>query len=283
MSVKIRCRDLLALEYPEYINQNSDGGCTACPICFKYLPDPEYCRLHLGQYILGVCYKCWDREIEIDDERAEKLGIINKKSEEKSMELKDSGNRRKFGTGAVRDIQEGKGRCDLMPLDVIGRFYCTCDYISHDRPTDIFECLDEFKVTGHTAHLYKAIWKFIEDVYPDPETAFLELSKHFEDGAKKYGDNNWQKGIPVSAYMDSGPRHYLKWLRGDDDEPHDRAFMWNIVCCIWTMEHKPELDNFTEKGNEKNGKQSKTERKTHAASEKADSECLEECSARQVS
>lgn len=36
------------------------------------------------------------------------------------MKLKDSGERREFGTGAVRDIQEGKGRCDLMPLDVIG-------------------------------------------------------------------------------------------------------------------------------------------------------------------
>lgn len=196
------------------------------------------------------------------------------------MKLKDSGERREFGTGAVRDIQEGKGRCDLMPLDVIGRFYRMCDFISHDRPTDIFECLDEFKATGHIAHLYKAIWKFIEDVYPDPETAFLELSKHFEDGAKKYEDNNWQKGIPVSAYMDSGPRHYLKWLRGDDDEPHDRAFMWNIVCCIWTMTHKPELDNFTEKGNEKNGEQSKTKWAADATPKKTDCECSEERSTR---
>lgn len=34
--------------------------------------------------------------------------------------IKDSGERREFQTGAVRDIQEGKGRCDLMPLDCIG-------------------------------------------------------------------------------------------------------------------------------------------------------------------
>lgn len=31
-------------------------------------------------------------------------------------ELKDSGARREFESGAVRDIQEGKGRCDLLPL-----------------------------------------------------------------------------------------------------------------------------------------------------------------------
>lgn len=37
------------------------------------------------------------------------------------MEIKDSGVRRKFDSGAVRDIAEGKGRCDLLPLGVIGR------------------------------------------------------------------------------------------------------------------------------------------------------------------
>lgn len=36
------------------------------------------------------------------------------------MELKDSGKRREFKTGAVRDICKGKGRCDLLPLDVVG-------------------------------------------------------------------------------------------------------------------------------------------------------------------
>lgn len=29
--------------------------------------------------------------------------------------IKDSGNRREFDSGAVRDIAEGKGRCDLLP------------------------------------------------------------------------------------------------------------------------------------------------------------------------
>ena len=35
------------------------------------------------------------------------------------MELQDSGNRREFDSGAVRDICEGKGRCDLLPLDIV--------------------------------------------------------------------------------------------------------------------------------------------------------------------
>ena len=33
--------------------------------------------------------------------------------------IADSGERREFGTGAVRDMAS-KGRCDLLPWDVIG-------------------------------------------------------------------------------------------------------------------------------------------------------------------
>ena len=71
----------------------------------------------------------------------------------------------------------------------------------------------------------------------------LELSKHFEDGAKKYGEYNWQKGIPVRRYVDSAIRHYLKHMAGWKDEPHDRAFIWNLVCCLWTLTNKPELND----------------------------------------
>jgi hypothetical protein len=35
--------------------------------------------------------------------------------------IQDSGDRREFGTGAVRDMAEGKGRCDLLPACAIIR------------------------------------------------------------------------------------------------------------------------------------------------------------------
>ena len=38
-------------------------------------------------------------------------------------------------------------------------------------------------------------------------------------------------------------RHYLKVLRGDDDENHLRSCVWNLMCCIWTMHNKPEMDD----------------------------------------
>ena len=39
------------------------------------------------------------------------------------MEIKDSGTRRRcVETGAVRDLSEGKGRFDLMPMQQLGLF-----------------------------------------------------------------------------------------------------------------------------------------------------------------
>ena len=36
-----------------------------------------------------------------------------------------------------------------------------------------------------------------------PNAAILRLSKHYENGAKKYGRWNYTKGIPVSSFIDS--------------------------------------------------------------------------------
>ena len=79
----------------------------------------------------------------------------------------------------------------------------------------------------------------------------LEVSVHFEEGAKKYGDNNWRRGIPTHCYVDSAVRHYLKWIRDDNDEHHDRAFAWNILCCIWTCKNMPELNDYKKEGDRK--------------------------------
>lgn len=158
--------------------------------------------------------------------------------------IKDSGERRQFETGAVRDIQEGKGRCDLLPLDVVAVICDTENY----RADPIIDYIDKFIRTGSRDHLYHALKDSAIRMWGNSRyTMFLEVSKHFEEGAKKYGEYNWQKGIPTHCYIDSAVRHYLKYLRGDTDEPHDRAFVWNILCCIWTCKHKPELNDYAVK------------------------------------
>lgn len=146
--------------------------------------------------------------------------------------IKDSGTRRKFNSGAVRDVAEGKGRCDLLPLDVIGN-------LTHDK---ILEHIDRYIHTGDLINLYVVLTLFITDYYGKRTiTAILELSKHYEEGAKKYEERNWERGIPLHCFMDSGIRHYLKHKRGDTDEPHDRAFLFNICGAIWTHIHLPKM------------------------------------------
>jgi hypothetical protein len=188
-------------------------------------------NLYVDEECDGKCLDCWDQQIPGEKDLSELQKAIEKVQ---ACVIKDSGERRQFDTGAVRDIQEGKGRCDLMPLDVVGEYLFD----------DLLGIIEQFKIHGTTTFLSEALNTFRGHTKMDDFTMLLEVSKHFEDGAKKYGENNWQKGIPVRCYIDSAVRHYLKWLRGDKDEPHDRAFCWNILCAIWTCKHKPELNDY---------------------------------------
>jgi hypothetical protein len=102
--------------------------------------------------------------------------------EEKNYQIKDSGSRRKFGTGAVRDMSSGKGRFDLIPWEVI-----------------------------------------------------RALAIHYEKGCLKYGDRNWEKGIPVASFLDSAMRHLAQVIDGRDDENHLIAALWNVTCAYQTI------------------------------------------------
>ena len=153
------------------------------------------------------------------------------------MKIEDSGDRTEFATGAVRDMREGKGRCDLLPLEVVANYICE----SNEEADWILWSIMEFQKSNSTSYLYSALSDFGNMHYNDHYTMMLEVAKHFEEGAKKYGESNWQLGIPVHCYIDSAVRHYLKWLRGDKDEPHDRAFVWNILCCIWEVDYHKEI------------------------------------------
>jgi hypothetical protein len=104
------------------------------------------------------------------------------KKDDKDYKIKDSGKRRDFQTGAVRDICTGKGRFDLVPWEVI-----------------------------------------------------RALAIHYEKGCLKYGDRNWEKGIPVHSFLDSAMRHAAQVIDGRDDENHLIAAIWNLCCAYQTI------------------------------------------------
>lgn len=69
-----------------------------------------------------------------------------------------------------------------------------------------------------------------------PARALTRLARHFEGGSKKYGDRNWEKGQPLSRYLDSGLRHAFKFLEGHRDEDHLIAAVWNLMCLADTQQ-----------------------------------------------
>lgn len=282
-------KEKLQIEHPERIDPYDWGGCMGCPYEYDY-ENNEASPCHDGTAITpALCTECWNREMpeeKSESKKAVEIGKLaaegfeaslcktNLSSDDAKMiqekiynafgigsdtiasfndqlakivaakddtpRILDSGNRREFESGAVRDIQEGKGRCDLLPLDVVS------EWLQDDVLTDI----NGFIEFNDPVYLYGALNYFEVRKDWSPHTMLLEVAKHFEEGCKKYGENNWQKGIPTHCYIDSAVRHYLKYLRGDTDEPHDRAFCWNILCCIWTCKHKPELNDYRKDSNE---------------------------------
>ena len=57
-------------------------------------------------------------------------------------------------------------------------------------------------------------------------------AKHLETGAAHYGDRNWEKGQPLSRFMDSALRHIVKYMAGFRDEDHLAAARWNLACVM---------------------------------------------------
>ena len=76
-----------------------------------------------------------------------------------------------------------------------------------------------------------------------PLTAIIELSKHCEEGSKKYSEHYVDTGIPQHSLCDSGMRHLLKYMRGDMDENHLRAACWNLMWALQQSVERPELND----------------------------------------
>lgn len=69
-----------------------------------------------------------------------------------------------------------------------------------------------------------------------PTLPLRRLAMHYENGAAKYGDRNWEKGQPLGRYLDSAFRHLICVLEGQNDEDHVSAVSWNMFAYLSTLE-----------------------------------------------
>lgn len=81
------------------------------------------------------------------------------------------------------------------------------------------------------------------DMASIPWESILRLSRHYENGAKKYNRWNFRKGIPVSSFIDSACRHLAKYQCGEDDEDHLSAAAFNILGAMLMENTMPEMQD----------------------------------------
>lgn len=69
-----------------------------------------------------------------------------------------------------------------------------------------------------------------------PTLPYRRLAQHYENGAVKYGDRNWQKGQNLMRFLDSAERHLNSLKAGEPTEDHAIAAVWNLFAYVWTLE-----------------------------------------------
>ena len=65
------------------------------------------------------------------------------------------------------------------------------------------------------------------------------------EGASKYGDFNWERGMPVHDLLNHAIRHIYKYLSGDRSEPHLPHAAWGLLAAIHSETLWPDMNNGT--------------------------------------
>ena len=145
--------------------------------------------------------------------------------------MKDSGERREFETGAVRDRAVGKGLPALISAPMIKAYLIT--YRNSNLYTDALDSLYDILLSGEWMTALPVFNDLVNTNGPLKGTNFVNairrLSVQLEKGALKYSKRNWEKGMPLEEYCNSAIRHILSCIDGDEDEDHYAAALFNVM------------------------------------------------------
>lgn len=62
------------------------------------------------------------------------------------------------------------------------------------------------------------------------------------EGAQKYSDYNWERGMPAHDMLNHALRHINEFLAGDRAEDHLGHAAWNVMGAIHSLEVWPHLN-----------------------------------------
>ena len=133
------------------------------------------------------------------------------------------------------------GTCTHRGEDICN--YCDDDYSGYERDESVGrpKILDSGERTEFSSGAVRDMHAGKGRMDLLPWAAIMEIAKHCENGAIKYGEHNVDKGIPTHSLFDSAARHLAKYLDGWEDEPHLVAAAWNLLFAIQMEIKHPEL------------------------------------------
>lgn len=68
-----------------------------------------------------------------------------------------------------------------------------------------------------------------------PYWGLYRTALRYEQGANEYGDRDWEKGMPLSWFVDSMRRHAAKLAGGSTEEDHAAAIAWGALGFMHTQ------------------------------------------------
>lgn len=71
------------------------------------------------------------------------------------------------------------------------------------------------------------------------------LAETCAEGSVKYGDYNWEKGMPIADLLNHALRHLYAYLSGDRSEDHLAHAAWNCLGACHSEELWPHLNDGT--------------------------------------
>ena len=74
------------------------------------------------------------------------------------------------------------------------------------------------------------------------------VAKTCAEGAAKYSDFNWEKGMPVHDLLNHAIRHIYQYLAGDRSEDHLPHAAWGLLAAIHSDALWPRLNEGTLRG-----------------------------------
>jgi hypothetical protein len=73
--------------------------------------------------------------------------------------------------------------------------------------------------------------------------ALQRVAQTYGEGAAKYDDHNWRKGMPFSSTLNHALAHIIAYMGGDKSEDHLAHAAWNLFALMHFEATRPEMND----------------------------------------